>query len=277
MNRILFERSERTADARIVLRDVRARHVREVLRAAVGDEVRAGELNGQAGRAAVEALDADRVRLRLLDGWRDTPPPAFDLLLALPRPKALKRLWPQLAALGAGRIVLVNAARVERVYFDSHWLDEAHYRPLLIDGLMQAGTTVLPDVLVRRRFRPFVEDELDSLLPGRWRAVGQPGPATPVPPHPAGACGRPVLAVGPEGGWTDFELGVLAERGFRPLAIGERILRSDTACVALATLIAHAQATHTNPVNPVNPVLSSNGAGRRGAAGRIDRIDRIGG
>ena len=89
--------------------------------------------------------------------------PPVDLLLALPRPKVLRRLWAQIAALGVGRIILTNAARVERNYFDTHVLSAACYQPLLIEGLQQARDTRLPAVTVHRQFKVLLEDELDSL------------------------------------------------------------------------------------------------------------------
>ncbi len=89
--------------------------------------------------------------------------PAVDVLLALPRPKVLRRLWAQLAALGVGRIMLTNASRVERNYFDTHVLEAATYRPLLIEGLQQARDTRLPVVSVHRRFRILIEADLSAL------------------------------------------------------------------------------------------------------------------
>ena len=49
----------------------------------------------------------------------------------------------------------------------------------------------------------------------------------------AAAEGRLLLAVGPEGGWDDGEVAALAGRGFRPYSLGKRILRTDTAAIAL--------------------------------------------
>jgi 16S rRNA (uracil1498-N3)-methyltransferase len=248
MNRILFEARERQPDGSVRLTDGRAEHIRRVLRAAPGDTVRVGELDGLAGTGRVEALDAAGV---LLAVTLDTPAtePWADLLLAVPRPKVLRRLWPQLAALGVRRVVLTNAARVESCYFHAHGLDEADYRPRLIEGLCQAGTTRLPQVLVRRRFKPFVEDELDALCPTPWRLLADPGPATGVPPPGKDARTKerkdrrtertPLLAVGPEGGWTPYERDLLLARGFAPFALGPRTLRSDTACIALLAVLAH--------------------------------------
>ena len=237
MNRILFEPGEVLADGTVLLADARAEHIRKVLGAEPGCLIRTGFINGLTGTSLVLDWDGDRVRLRP-DHTQPAPEPWFDLLLAAPRPKVLKRLWPQLAALGVGRVVLLNAYKVEKFYFNSQWLDPLHYRPLLIEGLTQAGLTRLPDVSIRSRFKPFVEDELEPLFPGSFRLLAHPGPRTPVPDE-GGLQRRPLLAVGPEGGWTDYELRMLSEHGFRFFSLGERILRSDTACVALVSVLAY--------------------------------------
>ena len=234
MNRILFADGECDAEHRLVLRDRRAAHILNVLRAGVGDTLRVGRIDGPVGTGCVETASAGEIRLRVaLDGA--APEPWIDLLLAVPRPKVLGRLWAQLAALGVGRIILVNAARVERCYFDTHWLDPAVYTPLLIEGLEQAGTTRLPEVWIRRGFKPFVEDELERGYAGCLKLLAHPGPATDVSlpsPWPAGSA-RPLLAVGPEGGWTAYECGQLETRGFQRFSLGPRALRTDTACLAL--------------------------------------------
>jgi 16S rRNA (uracil1498-N3)-methyltransferase len=46
-----------------------------------------------------------------------------------------------------------------------------------------------------------------------------------------------VLAIGPEGGWNDFELGLLEARGFQRISLGPRSLRTDTACIAMLSLV----------------------------------------
>ena len=241
MNRILFRRDELGGDGCVVLADRRARHIVAVLRGEVGQCVRLGMIDGDRGQGRIEEAGASQVRLR----WEpagDPPPPAqVDVLLALPRPKVLKRLWSALASLGVGRIVLTNAAKVERQYFDTHWLRPDVYMPLLIEGLEQSGDTRLPEVRLVRQFKPFVEDELDALFPGGLRLLAQPGP-TELPLPTAGKPARILLAIGPEGGWTPFEAEFLATRGFRGISLGWRTLRSDVASVGLVawanTLVA---------------------------------------
>lgn len=236
MNRILFEPEELLPDGTVVLSDARAQHIRSVLQGAPGQVIKSGTVNGLAGTSRIVALDESRVVL-VPTHAEPAAEPGFDLLLAVPRPKVLKRLWPQLAALGVGRIVLLNAYKVEKFYFSSQWLEPAHYRPLLIEGLTQAGTTRLPEVAVCPRFKPFVEDELDSRFAGSLRLLAHPGPRSSLADVRAAYEARPLLAVGPEGGWTDYERDALQARGFRVFSLGERTLRTDTACVALISVL----------------------------------------
>jgi RsmE family RNA methyltransferase len=49
-----------------------------------------------------------------------------------------------------------------------------------------------------------------------------------------------LLAIGPEGGWNDFERGLLEGHGFTPVGLGSRTLRTDTACIALLALVHEA-------------------------------------
>lgn len=242
MNLILVRREELAPGDLVTLGDERARHILRVLGAGPGATVRVGVLDGPLGLATVERVEGGRVVLRCAFAGAAPPAPPLDLLLALPRPKVLGRLWPQLAALGVGRVVLVNAARVERCYFDSHVLSPGVFIPRLIEGLQQARDTRLPEVLVRRRFRPFVEDELDGLFPAGLRLVADPGGerriAELLPAAGGGAPARALLAVGPEGGWVPFELELLRAHGFAVVGMGGRTLRTDTACIGLLSLVA---------------------------------------
>lgn len=238
MNLILLQPSELAADGTAHLRDHRARHLQSVLRVATGDRVRIGQLNGPRGVGIVRAVSTDCVELAC--AFEETMPtaPPIDLLLALPRPKVLKRLWAQLAALGIGRIMLTNAARVERNYFDTHVIHPDFYTPLLVEGLQQARDTRVPEVSIHRRFKPLVEDELTSLSDATVRLV-----AHPVAAQRASAAlreaesQRVLLAIGPEGGWIPFELELLSGHGFQPVHFGDRTLRSDTACIAALSVV----------------------------------------
>jgi len=230
MNLLLLAPEELSADGTATLSGRRARHAREVLAVSPGESLRAGVLGGRIGRATVLRASAAEIRVRVeLDS--DPPPrPGVDLLLALPRPKALKKVLPAIASLGVDRVVLVNAARVEKSYFDSKVLAPASLAELLQQGLEQARDTQPPEVLVRERFRPFVEDELDALFAADpVRLAAHPSPDGAPAAFEGSAGKRALLAVGPEGGWVPFELELFARCGFRRFSAGPRILRVEAA------------------------------------------------
>jgi len=237
VNLLLLDPGEIDTGGDVLLSGARAAHLRDVLRVEAGHHVRIGVVDGPRGTATVQSVGGETVAIRC-ELEADIPPrPHVDLLLAVPRPKVMRRLWAQIAALGIGQIILTNAEKVERNYFDTHILAPETYRPLLIEGLQQARDTRLPAVSIHRQFRVLIEDQLDALFGRGRRVVADPSAATPLTDVArSSAEGRMLLAIGPEGGWNAFELGLLRAHGFQPAGMGPRTLRTDTACVALLAL-----------------------------------------
>ncbi|MDZ8117166.1 16S rRNA (uracil(1498)-N(3))-methyltransferase [Pontiella agarivorans] len=237
MNLILLHPDE-VKNNRTVLTDARAKHIRKVLKAAPGKSLRVGVVNGPLGHGVVERIDSEDVEL-VCSFEKSLPArPKVDLLLAMPRPKVLKRLWAQFAALGVGKIVLLRAGKVERCYFDSHVIEPDFYVNLLLEGLQQARCTHLPEVQIEPLFKPYIEDRFANDFSEHWKLLADPSGKKRIRDFqcPDGAQ-RTVLAVGPEGGWTDYELEMLRGKGFALLGMGDRILRTDTAVVGLLSLL----------------------------------------
>ena len=237
MNRILFETDE-IANGIATFGGERAAHVMNILHGEVGQVLKTGEVNGLIGTSVITAVSGLPSSVSgpeitvTCSHTEQSLQPWIDLILAPPRPRVMKRLIPQLAAMGVGKIFLVGAKKVEKDFWGATLLKEENYRPLLIDGLMQAGTSILPTLETRRNFRKFLNEEVDGLWPNAKRIVA----------HPYGAQSTAVdgnrqlpllLAIGPEGGWTDDEVALLEEHGFARYSLGSRILRTDTATIAL--------------------------------------------
>ncbi len=232
MNLILLFPDDFASDGTARLTGRRARHVCEVHRARVGDCLSVGRVNGRTGKGTVLFVEPDEVRLSVCLSEDPPPPTGLDLLLAMPRPKVLRRVLQSAASLGARRIVLLAAQRVEKSYFDTPFLEPGEVERNLVLGLEQACDTALPEVVVRRRFRPFVEDELELCWPaaGCARLLAHPAATRSPADCEVGRPGsRAVLAIGPEGGWIPFELELLEAHGFRSFGLGPRILRVETA------------------------------------------------
>jgi len=230
MNLILLFPEDFRCDTDVRLTGRRLAHVRQVHHAAVGDTLRIGVLGGALGTGTVTRLDDSALEMTVHLSEPPPSPLAATLLLALPRPKVLKRILQGITALGVKRLVLLNSYRVEKSYWQSPALSGKALQDQMILGLEQARDTVLPEVLLRKRFRPFVEDELPTIVEGTLPLVAHPAAGGDCPRRAEGAV---TLAVGPEGGFIPYEVEKLAECGFRPVSLGERILRVETAVPAL--------------------------------------------
>ena len=230
MNLLILEPTDFIAEGRVLLTGRRLRHVTEVHRAAVGDDLAVGLLEGSLGRGRVTRLDPEALELEV---DLDQPPPPklpLTLVLALPRPKVLNRVLAAATSLGVARIYLVNAWKVEKSYWKSPRLAEENLRLQRILGLEQARDTRLPELHLRRLLRPFAEQELPGLIQATLPLLAHPGVATPCPRAVAGPV---TLVIGPEGGFIPQEIELLTRSGCRPVNLGERILRVETAVAAL--------------------------------------------
>lgn len=230
MNLLLLEEADFIAADLVVLRDRRLTHMQEVHRVAVGDSLRVGRIGGLMGSAEVLRLDATEAELQVS---LDRAPPAklpLTLILALPRPKMLRRVFQTVATLGVPKVVLVNSYRVEKSFWQTPFLEPAAIREQLILGLEQTRDTLLPEIVIEKRFKPFVEDRLPAISAGTLGLVGHPGD---YPSCPRGLDEPVTLAIGPEGGWIPYEIELLGKAGLQPVQLGERILRVETAVTAL--------------------------------------------
>jgi RsmE family RNA methyltransferase len=230
MNLILIEPDEIVpGTARVRLNDRRLRYARDVHRAGPGDRLRVGMVSGKIGVGTVVRCDDS---LEIDVALHADPPPGLPLtlLLALPRPKSLKRVLQGVTAMGVKRIFLMNAWRVEKSYWQSPLLAAGAVREQLILGLEQARDTELPVVELRQRLKPFVEDEAPALAADSMKLVAHPHAAAECPR----AASQPVtLAIGPEGGFIRYELDLLRAHGFAAVSLGPRPLRVEQAIPAL--------------------------------------------
>ncbi|VXD00585.1 16S rRNA (uracil(1498)-N(3))-methyltransferase [Pseudomonas sp. 9Ag] len=230
MNLLLLEAADFVAADRVILRDRRLKHLQEVHRAEAGESLRVGLLGGQMGQGQLLRLDAQEAELEVQ--LQQAPPAKLPvtLVLALPRPKMLRRVLQTVASMGVPRLVLLNSYRVEKSFWQTPFLEPQAIREQLLLGLEQARDTLLPEVIIEKRFKPFVEDRLPQLVAGTLGLVGHPGEYPPCPR----ALSEPVtLAIGPEGGWIPYEIEKLTEAGLQPVQLGDRILRVETAVSAL--------------------------------------------
>lgn len=237
MNLILIEPHELNGNL-VSLADRRGQHIKKTLKSEIGDTLRVGIVNGRIGTGTVENISKKAVTLLIDLQGPQTARPTIDLILALPRPIMLKRVLAQASSLGVNQIFLTNANRVEKSFFAASILQEDNYREFLLQGLEQAMDTIVPKVHICKRFKPFIEDYLPGQTDCQVKLLA----------HPTTKCSlweqtsppiteKILLAIGPEGGWVDFEVDKFKECGFSTFSMGPRILRVDTVVPALLAQI----------------------------------------
>jgi len=230
MNLILLFNEDFVDDRRVRLEGRRLRHIREVHRISAGDELRVGLSGGLIGTGRITSLNTGSLEMDVT--LVHAPPPALPvtLILALPRPKVLKRILLSVTAMGVKKIVLLNSYRVEKSFWQSPVLKDENILSQLVLGLEQSCDTILPEVLLKPLFKPFVEDELPSLIKDTLPLVVHPVANEACPRD----IGYPVsLAIGPEGGFIPYEIEKLTACGFRAVHIGSRILNIEAAVPSL--------------------------------------------
>jgi len=211
---------------RVRIQGRRYRHIRDIQRGTPGNELNVGLCDGKTGKGRIIKFNNDHLEMDVrID---QDPPPAVQitLILALPRPIMLKRILASVTALGVKKIFLIHSRRVEKSFWQSTLLTGEHIQEPLVLGLEQSRDTGLPQVFLRPRFKPFVEDELPGLIRGTRALVAHPEATDECPRHVAGPV---TLAIGPEGGWIPYEIGCFQLLGFSSVRLGERILRVETA------------------------------------------------
>ncbi len=186
-------------------------------------------IGGNVGTGDVISDDGTAITLALSLTEPAPLPFGVDLVLAVPRPKALTRVIEMVASFGVPRIDLTNAWRVDKSYLRSPRLGVDALATAARLGAEQGATTLLPTITIH--------DRLMALVDARWPA---PGNDLRLLAHPGGERiervvrhSEPItLAIGPEGGWIEREVETFVARGFKPVSIGDRILRVESAVAA---------------------------------------------
>lgn len=227
---ILFKKDFIVGTRRVCIQDHRLKHVLKVNKSSVGDELRVGLIGEDIGSGRITFISENRLEMDVILVRKPPAPLPVTLLLAMPRPRVLKRILTHVSAMGIKKIILINSCRVEKSFWKSPVLETNSLNRYLIKGLEQGQDTVVPDVIIRPLFRPFVEDELSDIIKGTIPFIAHPYTSEPCPYN----VNMPVtLAIGPEGGFIPYEVKKFIECGFTVVHLGERTLHVESAVSGL--------------------------------------------
>jgi RsmE family RNA methyltransferase len=167
MNLILLFPSDFIASTRVSLIGRRFKHIQDILKARCGKTLTVGKINGLMGQGEVKSKTKDTIELDVKLDRKPPEPLPMTLILALPRPPMLKRILFSAAMLGVKKIIILNFNRVEKSLWNSSSLKPQAIEEQLILGLEQAKDTLMPEVIIKKGFKPFVQDELPAFIKGK--------------------------------------------------------------------------------------------------------------
>lgn len=230
-----FFMGESIEEGLVELSGAEAQHLGRVMRAQPGDEVLLFDGQGREAVAIIQQVERDRIVLesaRPQDVDRELP---FSLVLgvALPRGDRQKWLVEKLVELGVGSLVPLVTDRgvaqpvpkaIERL------------KRMVIEASKQSGRNRLMEIESPCSLAQFLQRESESSV----CIIADPHPTAPAIDPLAireMAKGRIVAAVGPEGGFSPEEMEQADQFGWQRRRLGNRILRIETAAMALAAVL----------------------------------------
>ena len=235
MNIILFEEHE--LGHSLKRRDERTIHLLKVLHKKEGEYFDAGILAGLRGKGKIEKINFDGSIFFTLQ-LSEPPPERLPLRMAVSfvRPIQMRRLFKCLSNIGVSNIDLLGTDLGEKSYRDTKLLNDGGARAALIEGAVQARDTIIPVLSVYENLEMWLNEN-------PWEQTRIPQLVAMDNIRPEGSFfhitpgSRPmVIAIGPERGWSDRERDLFEKNGFLRLSMGERALRTETACLAAAAL-----------------------------------------
>lgn len=221
------------APGEVVLHGPEAHHLQQVLRVKTGTAIKAFDGNGMEASGQVARVDETRVTLMLEPPVQSDVEPPYHLTLAVALLKGDKMsdIVRHATELGVSRFVPFRSARADVKVLSPNKLER--WRRVAREAAKQSGRSVVPEVT-----------DLVNVTELETQALGVVAhPYTPASladilqatPLTEGA--SVTIATGPEGGLTDGEVEGLVRRGFQPVRLGARILRAETAPVALTAAL----------------------------------------
>ncbi len=241
MNIVLLSKSDFITESEVLIKDKnKYKHITKVLKATTGNNIKIGLINDLLGTGIIKNTDKTEKTILLEVELNKKPPKSLNttLILAMVRPKSLKKALHIAISMGIKKIIIIKTWRVDKSYWSSPVLLEESLKQISIEALEQAKDTIMPEITIKKRFKPFMEDELQPLMSDKKGVIAHPVAEKSFFDQNINLRNIDFLAIGPEGGFIDYEIDKFKQIGFEVFKLNERILRVEYAIpVILSRLI----------------------------------------
>ena len=237
MNLILLTEQDRLEDNLFSVSKHQRQHIQHILRCKQGDRLQVGIINGPKGTATIQSTKPKELILNCtFDEQTSQDLPTVDLICALPRPQTVKKVLENAATMAVNHIYFINAARVEKCYFSASGLDINQMQATMLKGLSQGCQTKMPTITIHDKWRLFFEEQFpqieSKLNSPTLKLLADLDTNNYLKSETVKNTPHATLAIGPEGGWVDYELELMQQTGFIPFKMGNWPLRVENATVA---------------------------------------------
>lgn len=217
--------------------DDEAAHILRAARLRPGDEITVFDGQGRRALAVIESADRNSLRCRVLKPL-PSPEPAvgIQLCFAVVSRPAVEEIIDSCTALGVHSFQPVLTGRCERG-FASRWDSKSErLRLIALSACKQSMRGRAPDILPPAEFSSLLASSVPSLI--AWERDGANSVRKALESFPASEGSRQLrVFVGPEGGFEDGEISSALSAAFRPVTLGNYILRAQTACACVVSQI----------------------------------------
>lgn len=236
------------ANGRITITGEDVRHIKNVLRSVPGDKLELSDGNGTDFDAAIERIEKDRIVTGIVGSKpnKTEPPVDITLLQGIPKADKMDFIIQKCVELGVKRIIPVMTARTV-VRFDNARdiaAKAARWQRIALEAAKQCDRGMIPVVEAPVHFAEafqLAEGSRLRLIPYEEETGGSLRVRLKKAKAVMDGLQRLQIAVfiGPEGGFAPDEVSKAVEKGFESVTLGPRILRTETAGIAVVSIIGY--------------------------------------
>ena len=225
--------ADQVSGARALLTGAHAVHLARVLRARIGQEFDISAGN-RVRRGRITSIDAERVEFELGEDVPAPSPPRIRLALAIFKFDRMDWAIEKSTELGVAGIIPVIAQRTNAHLRSAASKRVERWRRMVQQAAEQSRQIQPPEI------QPPMALQDATALPGDRRILLAEGETeiTLLEAMQADSVGSDVvLAIGPEGGWTDREVELFRAAGWLTASLGTAVLRAETAAIAATAIV----------------------------------------
>lgn len=231
--------------AKISIFDGDVNHIRRVLRMKEGDELTVCDGEGRDYFCRISSMSDDVVTCDIIDSWTSYVelPVRLHLFQGLPKADKMELIIQKAVELGAAEIIPVAMARsIVKLDEKKAGKKTSRWQGIAESGAKQSGRAIVPEVRQPMSYKQALSyaSSLDAVIVPYEKAEGIEQSRALIDALASDENIKSIgIFIGPEGGFDEKEIELALEAGAKPITLGRRILRTETAGLAILSILMY--------------------------------------